>query len=95
FVDGQRLDKAWPEFTNEVRTEVASQVKDYYHQLRMIMVPDGALIGSIDGGHAIDRGGCVPEEGGPFKSAADFNQWLIKKNPSDITRLRTLRMGTH
>ena len=82
FVEGQMLDKAWPNLAPSEQSIILSQLKDYIRQMRQIIPPNGARIGSVTGGPAIDRRSLSAVKGGPFISEADFNKWQLEQlNP--------------
>ncbi|KAK3302744.1 phosphotransferase enzyme family protein [Chaetomium strumarium] len=75
YVDGQRLDEAWPALTPDEKASVLQQLRGYFRELRQIK---GDFIGSVDGSACDDQFlENAPESSrGPFKTEAEFNQAL-------------------
>jgi serine/threonine protein kinase len=77
FVEGDSLEKIWPNLSSSERTVILTELKDYIRQMRQIVCPDGTPIGSVTGGPAIDRRQLSAVKGGPFRLEKDFNQWQL------------------
>jgi aminoglycoside phosphotransferase (APT) family kinase protein len=52
FIDGQTLEKEWPSLDNTAKSNIITELKAYFTQLRTI--PGGTYIGSLDDGPVKD-----------------------------------------
>lgn len=52
FVEGQTLEKQWPQYDMQTKTWIAAELKDYMDQLHSI--PGGSYIGSVNHGPVTD-----------------------------------------
>lgn len=52
FIEGETLDKQWPRYGIETKTQITAELKDYMEQLHSI--PGGSYIGSVDRGPVTD-----------------------------------------
>jgi aminoglycoside phosphotransferase (APT) family kinase protein len=86
FVQGERLDHAWPKLSEEDKNSIVIQLAGFFKQLRQIK---GSFIGAVDGSPLDEQ--LFPDiEGvyGPFKTEDAFNRALIdawrKEYPDDV-----------
>ncbi|KAF1730833.1 hypothetical protein CRV24_008903 [Beauveria bassiana] len=74
FVEGQTLQQAWPVLTQDERSAILRDLKEYITQLRAI---SGNHVGRLDG-----QGAVVPSiltrSGGPFATQGEFHHWLVR-----------------
>ncbi|KAM0273512.1 hypothetical protein ACHAQH_008308 [Verticillium albo-atrum] len=78
FLEGEKLDSAWPKLSVEDRESICSELHEYLCQMRDILAPQD-LIGSVSGGPAVDRRSLGAVKGGPFACEDDFNKWQIEQ----------------
>lgn len=76
FLEGEKLESAWPDLSNEHRKSICSDLHNYLHQMRNILPPK-AFIGSVSGGPAVDRRSLGSVKGGPFACEEEFNKWQL------------------
>ncbi|KAI0198791.1 kinase-like domain-containing protein [Astrocystis sublimbata] len=74
FVEGTTLQESWNDLTDEERTNVSDQLRDYLTQLRAVK---GSYIGGFARGPAIDSR-LFDFEGGPFETEAEWNEFLLE-----------------
>ncbi|EFQ96954.1 hypothetical protein MGYG_08876 [Nannizzia gypsea CBS 118893] len=87
FIPGDMLSKSWPTMDQVQRESVLKDLDDILCQLRTLRAPPAALIGPIDGtSPAADVRGGGAEYGGPFKTEADLNEWLVSLVHPDSIR---------
>lgn len=84
FVKGELLSKIWDELSSAERSVILDELRGYIRQMRHIQRPNGAPIGSVTGGPAIDRRQFGSATGGPFNSEADFNEWQLAQLHEEI-----------
>jgi len=75
---GSILRDAWPTMSDSDKETALGDLKTTLTWLRCIPVPEGAMIGAVNGmGLAADLRNGDTEFGGPFRAESDFNEWLI------------------
>ncbi|RSM00610.1 hypothetical protein CEP52_009052 [Fusarium oligoseptatum] len=74
YVEGETLQQAWPGLTDDQRSGVLAQLREYISQMRAL---GGIYLGRLDG-----QGVLVPSimtrSGGPFATVSEFHDWLVK-----------------
>ncbi|RTE75382.1 hypothetical protein BHE90_010155 [Fusarium euwallaceae] len=78
FLEGEKLESAWPKLSVEDRESICSELHEYLGQMRNIPAPK-ALIGSVSGGPAVDRRSLGALKGGPFACEEEFNKWQLEQ----------------
>ena len=95
-IDGALLKDVWDRLSAEDKSTITKELQDYVGQLRRIFVPEGTLIGSVNGGPAIDRRQFSSAIGGPFRSEQEFNEWqLAQLHPEVPVSGREMYAGVH
>lgn len=74
---GTRLDSAWPNMSEHMRTTTITQLKLYFQQLRKIHPSGVSLIGSCDGGPVYDHRLNNGFPCGPFPTVSRFHDFLV------------------
>jgi aminoglycoside phosphotransferase (APT) family kinase protein len=77
YIEGDLLIEVWGHMPKVERSVIVSELRDYICQMRRLPAPKAVLIGSMDGGPAIDRRQLGSATGGPFRSEHDFNEWQL------------------
>lgn len=81
YVEGENLDKAWLRYTEDEKSSVISQLRDYMVQLRQ---SKGNFIGSIDGTACNDQFFFHDPQGyGPFQTEEEFNKGVVQAMKHD------------
>ncbi|KAI2626698.1 phosphotransferase enzyme family protein [Hypoxylon sp. NC1633] len=76
FIEGDRLDQVWDNYTEEERKTITTQLRNYFDELRQIK---GSFIGSVDGSACEDpHFEDYPGISGPYTDEAAFNRGLVK-----------------
>jgi aminoglycoside phosphotransferase (APT) family kinase protein len=76
YVEGQRLDEAWPTLTSQEKDAVLQQLRGYFRELRQIKAD---FIGSVDGTACDDQFlEDLESSRGPYQTEAEFHQALAK-----------------
>ncbi|UPK91743.1 hypothetical protein LCI18_002678 [Fusarium solani-melongenae] len=74
YVEGETLKQAWPGLTDDQRSGILTQLREYISQMRPL---GGIYLGRLDG-----QGVVVPSimtrSGGPFATTAEFHDWFVK-----------------
>lgn len=87
YIEGQKLQQAWPVLTPDQRSDIVVQLRDYIAQLRAL---SGISIGRLDGQGVLLP--CIMQRtGGPFGTIAELHDWLVRPPK----RLRTQTMYCH
>ncbi|QRD84987.1 hypothetical protein F9C07_2223132 [Aspergillus flavus] len=74
FVEGDTLEKVWKDFTYDQKEVLAGDLKRYVSELRKLK---GEKIAALnDGKVRVLSGSRYAQEGGPFESREEFNQFL-------------------
>ncbi len=76
FLDGEKLESAWPTLSLPDRESICSELSEYLRQMRSLM-PPSSHIGSVSGGPAVDRRSLRAVSGGPFPCEDHFNRWQL------------------
>ncbi|RWA05958.1 hypothetical protein EKO27_g9140 [Xylaria grammica] len=74
YIEGVSLDKAWNSLSDADRVGIITQLRGYLDQLRAIK---GSYIGGLGRTPAIDERR-FSDEGGPFESEAEWNDFLLE-----------------
>ncbi|THV55383.1 hypothetical protein BGAL_0009g00330 [Botrytis galanthina] len=90
YIEGERLDKVWNTLPEDQKKSIASQINDMLFQLRGLT---GRYIGGMNRTPAIDSRR-YDLEGGPFKSEAEFNEFLISDAYAQVPKC-FLKMAEH
>ncbi|KAI0905956.1 kinase-like protein [Ustulina deusta] len=77
YIEGIGLDKAWNSLSDVDRVEITNQLRSYLDQLRAIK---GSYVGGVGRTPAIDERR-FSDEGGPFESEAEWNDFLLEGAP--------------
>ncbi|KAI1423781.1 kinase-like protein [Xylaria sp. FL1777] len=77
YIEGISLDKAWNDLSDVDRIEITNQLRGYLDQLRAIK---GSYIGGFGRRPAIDERR-FSDEGGPFESEAEWNDFMLEGSP--------------
>ncbi|KAL5116988.1 hypothetical protein ACEQ8H_005074 [Pleosporales sp. CAS-2024a] len=87
FVQGDRLDRVWPQMTAEERNSICRQLREILARMRSIPCKTG-LIGSCSGGKAQDDRQYSHYSDGPYADEAAFNSSfyldLLESTPTPI-----------
>lgn len=86
FIEGSRLDDAWPDMTAGEKVDVCGQLKQILKDMRSIKSEDG-IIGSCSGGLVRDCRRYDTYTGGPFDNEDSFNNFILdflKATPTPI-----------
>ena len=99
-IPGVQLGEAWPHLDQVGRARVAAELKGYLEELHSLRPPTAGWIGSCTGGPAYDHRIDNLAPCGPFKSVADFHDYLvapIKKcpRPEWVTKYRQRLSDEH
>ncbi|KAL1844424.1 hypothetical protein VTK73DRAFT_2575 [Phialemonium thermophilum] len=73
YVEGETLHDAWPKLGEEDKAAIRDQLRDYIQQLRSLQ---GLYVGRLDGIPA-QAPGLFQRSGGPFRTVAEFHQFLL------------------
>ncbi|KIH89926.1 hypothetical protein SPBR_09053 [Sporothrix brasiliensis 5110] len=97
---GIQLDQAWPAMSDNIRTQTIHQLKSYIEQLHSIRPPEPGWIGSCAGGTAYDHRLNSLFPCGPFKTTAEFHDFLVAPirkcpNPQLADKYRTQFPDNH
>lgn len=97
-IDGEMIGKGWYFRTEESKTKILEQLRDYIHEMRRIPSPGG--VSNVDGGSLFDPRLSVPTwRFGPFASVHLFHEFLhhgLKpdpKLPQEVNHLITHHTG--
>jgi aminoglycoside phosphotransferase len=87
-VPGEELTFCWTALPENERLVVATQLRDYLLQLRMLESPYGSAICSLNGGSVRDMRMCS-EPCGPFRDEAHMNEqlrygWTLEQMPEVV-----------
>jgi hypothetical protein len=77
YMEGVLLKKVWDYMSSAEKSIIVSESKGFICQMRRLLPPRAVLIGSVDGGPAIDIRQFGSATGGPFRSEHDFNEWQL------------------
>ncbi|KAM3508867.1 hypothetical protein MY10362_000918 [Beauveria mimosiformis] len=75
FIEGQTLQQAWPVLTQDERSTILRELREYITQLRAI---SGNHVGRLDGQGAVVAS-ILTRSGGPFATHAEFHHWPSKR----------------
>lgn len=87
FVEGQQLDKLWPNMSESEKLAIACQLRDILQTMRSARCDTG-IIGSCNGGPARDCRRICDHTGGPFQNQEDFNKFILDLYPVTPTTIR-------
>lgn len=78
-LSGLELGTAWPQMDDHARSETICELRSHLDQLRRLRPPADAerRIGSVSGGPAWDHRLSNMKTCGPFKSVAEFHDFLV------------------
>ena len=76
FVDGETLWDIWQNLSTDQKSNIASQLRAIVDAMRSLKA-DLSMIGSCDGGQALDLRVYDTYRGGPFTNEEAFNNWLM------------------
>ena len=96
YVDGVLLKDVLDHMPSAEKSIILFELRDYICQMRQLPTPTAVLIGSVDGGPAIDRRQSGSATGGPFRSEHDFNEWQLAQLRAEVpASRRDIYVGLH
>lgn len=97
---GVQLDQAWPALNDSLRAHTIYQLKSFFEELHTMHPPEPGWIGSCSGGTAYDHRLNSLFAYGPFKTIAEFHDFLVAPirncpNPQLADQYRTQFRDDH